>query len=211
MPYKTKTERERENWMTLPEAVDQIRSADNCDERSARRLLVSALSDGLRGLGLLKWERESGDQPPPFGTTSITTSTDTPPLGRDWLDAKIRWRTGRVRDDWGEYKSGKWRVLLLSRHGISRHWAPSRLANPGIPTSAKVINLSAHGSGGRPSERNQVYDALNKMHQEGFNMALPQKKLAEEAAKRNSKRLGDPSWSERAIIGHVSEWLDKHR
>jgi hypothetical protein len=137
--------------------------------------------------------------------------TDTPPLGRAWLEAKIRWKTGRVRDDWGEYKNGKWRVLLLSRHGVSRHWPPLKLSKPSSRISAEVIALSAHRSGGRPSERDQVYDALDKMRQQGFDMALPQKKLAEEAARRNNKNLGDRNWSERAIIGHVSEWLDKHR
>jgi len=119
MPYKTKAERERERWMTLPEAVAHICSADGCDERDARRQLIAALVDNV--LGPLKWERERSDKPAPFGVSSIISTTDTPPLGREWLKAKICWKTGRVRDHW----RGKWRVLLILRHGIARHWKPS--------------------------------------------------------------------------------------
>src|SRR5262249_29285955 len=100
MPYKSKAERERENWMMLPEAAAHIRSADRCNEKAARHQLVKALADGVRVLGPLRWDRETGDKPSPFGDTPVTVPTDTPPSGRDWLTARIRWKTGRVRDDW---------------------------------------------------------------------------------------------------------------
>ena len=212
MPYKTNAERDHEKWMTLPEAVSHICSADNCDEDSARHQLVAALADGLSVLGPLKWKREGSDKPPSFGSSPVTIPTDTPPLGRVWLKANIKWKTGTVRDNWGEYKNGKYRVLLIQRHSINRNWPPpSKLSIPSGATSTKAIDLSTHKSGGRPSERAKVFNALDMMRKEGIDMATPQKTLADEAAKRNNKKLGDRNWSERAIKEHVSKWLDKHR
>jgi hypothetical protein len=211
MPYKTKAESERENWMTLPEAVTHILSADKCDDLSAaRRQLRAALADGA--LKPLRWKRESDDRSPPFGSTSVITPSETPPLGRDWLNAKIRWRMGRVRDDWDEFKNGKWRVLLIHGHSLARHWpkhvrtGPSKHAG-GTRVSAKVIDLSARKGGGRPTARSQVYNELHKMRDSGWDMSLPQKTLAEEVAKRNDKKLGERNWDERTIIEHVSRWL----
>jgi hypothetical protein len=122
MPYKSKAESERENWVTLPVAVAHIRAADRCEEKDARRQLIKALADGPRILGPLRWEKGKGDKPPPFGYTPMTVPTDTPPLGRDWLTARIRWEAGRVHDDWSEHKNGKWRVLLILRSKVEQHW-----------------------------------------------------------------------------------------
>jgi hypothetical protein len=203
MPYKTKADRKRAEWVTLPE--------DTCDERVARDQLIAALSDGVSVLGPLKWEREPKDRPPPFGTTSITRPTDTPPLGAVWSKAKINWKTGRVRDEWGEYKRNKWRVLLILRHNVLR-----QLPQPGSTDrskaggpSANIIEPPTRNVRGRPTPRDQVYDELQQMQTEGCNMTRPQKALAEEVAKRQNKKLGDRNWSERAIIEHISDWLHK--
>ena len=128
MPYKSKAEVERERWMTLPDAVAHIithlraAKADHCDEKAARQQIIKALADGVQVLGPLRWDKEKGDKPPPFGYTPTIVPTDTPPLGRDWLTAKIRWKSGRVLDDWGEYKNGKWRVLMILRATVEQHW-----------------------------------------------------------------------------------------
>jgi hypothetical protein len=135
MPYKSKAERERERWMTLPEAVTHIRSADNCDVTDARQRLLKLLADGLRATGPLKWEKEKDDKPPPFGSTSMIGPSDTPPLGQDWLKAKIRWRNGKVRNDWTEHKYGKWRTPLLLRAKVEQHWPVS---SPAAPTNAPL-------------------------------------------------------------------------
>jgi len=50
---------------------------------------------------------------------------------------------------------------------------------------------------------NEVYVALRKMKDDGYDMTQPKKRLAEEVAKRSSKKLGEP----RTIRGHVSKWL----
>jgi len=128
MPYKSEAERERENWMTLPEAVAHIRSADCCDEKVARQQLVKALADGV--LGPLRWDREEDDKPPPFGYAPATVPTDAPPLGRDWLAAIIRWKTGTVRDDWSEHRNGKWRLLLIHRFKVKQQWPLSSASEP---------------------------------------------------------------------------------
>lgn len=122
MSYKSKAELERERWMTLPEAVEHIRAADRCDVDGACQQIVKALADGVRVLGPLRWERERGDKPPPFGYSAAIVPTDEPPLGRDWGSAEICWDTGRVRDDRSEHKNGNWRVLLILRAKIEQHW-----------------------------------------------------------------------------------------
>jgi hypothetical protein len=210
MPYKTKAELERERWMTLPEAVAHIRSVDKCNECEARRQLIAALADGVRVLGPLKWEREPGDRGAPFGVSSITGPTG-PPLGGAWSEAEINSKTGRVRDDWD---SGKWRVLLILRQGVLGTWqsTPNRSEHPDS-ISANVGGLATANAGGRPSSSDQVYDELWTMQKEGCDMSRPQKRLAEEVAKRLGKTLGDdktpgdPGWSERTIIQHVRDWL----
>jgi hypothetical protein len=134
MPYKTKAERERENWMTLPDAVAHIQSSDQCDDVGAvQRQLHAALADGA--LKPLKWEREPDDRPPPFGYTPVMSPADTPPIGHDWLIAKICWNAGTVRDDWSEHKNGKWRVLLVHRLSVVRQWPPSAPSDMSASTS----------------------------------------------------------------------------
>jgi Bacterial regulatory proteins, gntR family len=122
MAYETRVE--RENWVSLPEALICICRFKNIrDEKEARRQLKAALVDG--NLWPLRWKKERGDQAAPFGFTPVTTSTDTPPRGHAWSEAKIRWSAGRVRDDWDEYKNGKWRVLLIHPSAVARCVSPS--------------------------------------------------------------------------------------
>jgi hypothetical protein len=135
VPYKTKAEQEREEWMTLAEATAHIRAAHECDERAARRQSIAALANRVRYLQHLKWKRERNDRVPLSGYSRVTIPVDTPPLGRAWLEAKIRWKTGRVRDDWGEFNPGKWRVLLISRYGVARLW----------PLPADAVEVEAPG------------------------------------------------------------------
>jgi hypothetical protein len=113
----------REDWVTLPQAVAHICSAKGYgDEKIAQRELRATLAMGLRPLGPLRWQRERDDESAPFGTIPVTRPTDTPPSGPAWLEAKIRWKIGLVRNDWGEYKHGKWRVLLIARRKVLQTW-----------------------------------------------------------------------------------------
>jgi hypothetical protein len=98
MRYRISATLVREDWMTLTEPMVHICSAkEHSDEKIARRELVNTLTQGLQPL---RWQRERDDRALPVGRTSTIMPTDTPPLGRDWPEAKIRWSTGRVRHDW---------------------------------------------------------------------------------------------------------------
>jgi hypothetical protein len=162
LPYKSKAELERDNWMTLIEAVSQICSVDNCNETDARRQLVAALRDGLRPL---RWERERGDRTPRSGYSPVMVPDDAPPLGRDWQKAEIRWETGRVRDDWGEYNSGKWRVLLIHRLDVARHWPTSKPSNAvGIDSSdaTNVLPFAGRKTGPKTGKTQSIINAMNE-------------------------------------------------
>jgi hypothetical protein len=173
-------------WMTLPETVAHICSAKrHNNKRIARRELIATLTMGLRPLGPLRWRRERDDKPPPFGRTSISMPTDTPPVGCAWSGAKIRWSTGRVRDDWGEYKPGKWRVLLISRHAVLKTW-PLPSASDLSPSqvnsdSSDVASMQARKRGRRPEVSKNVKNLMREELQKGKLTAPELDKMTEEA------------------------------
>ena len=139
MPYKSKAERESENWMTLPEAINHFCKIENIPEMKARKQLVAALVDGE--LWPLRWQRERGDRARPFGRSAVPSPTDAPPRGPDWSGAKIRWKTSRVHDDWGEFKQGQWRMLLIHRHRVINCGLQFNQQNTTIPTPKKWCHL----------------------------------------------------------------------
>ena len=204
MSYKTKANAERENWKTIPEVVTDMCAADDCKPKAARNQLRRALTDG--GLWPLRWQLEKGDRVPPIIRDSpFQVPDDLPPRERVWSKAKIDWESGRVRDDWGYYNIGKWRVLLIHRLVAGRHWpqpSPVRRSE----SSAQVINPLTRNLGGRPTPREEVYAALRKMQDDGHDISQPKKRLAEEVAKRCGKKLGEPNWAPRTITDHVSKW-----
>jgi len=155
MPYKSKAERERENWRTIPEAIVAICAADRCDESTARKLLRKALANA--DLGPLRWQPEKGDitlQKPRASRFAIANHG--PPNGQIWITAKIRWSTGRVRDDWD---TGKWLVLLIHRLRIDRYWAPPNTPSAG-PASGNVIPINTRKRGPLPEVGNRIRDAM---------------------------------------------------
>jgi len=159
MPYKSKSELAREDWMTVPDVVAYIRSADNCKEEEAGQQLRKALTDGV--LGVLKWEREKGGKPPPFGYTPIVGPTDTPPVKGVWLTAKIRWKTGEVRNDWGEFKHGEWRVLLIRRFTVLRLWPASETGSHADSDSNEVTKIPRK-RGPKTVVRDKIRDKMRK-------------------------------------------------
>jgi hypothetical protein len=185
MPYKTKAERERENWMTLPDAVAHIQSSDQCDDEGVvHRQLHAALADGA--LRPLRWEQEPDDRPPPFGYTPIMSPTDTPPIGRDWLSAKICWNTGKVRDDWSEHKNGKWRVLLVHRLNIERHW-PLTLPSD-VSTKPKPAKSAA--SYRKRPKREAAETAIREEYPGGVPPTEPDPILLDKVGKRLKEKFG---------------------
>jgi hypothetical protein len=208
MPYRTKAERDRENWKTIPEVVTDIGVADDCKPSTARNQLRRALMNG--DLWPLRWQVERGDRTPPIiRGISSQVPDDLPPRERVWSKAKIDWKTGRVRDDWGDYNNGKWRVLLIHRLAAGHHWPqPSPVRRSESPV--QVINPSTRNVGGRPTPRDEVYTALRKMQGDGYDMSQPPKRLAEEVAKRCGKKLGAKNWAPRTITDHVSKWISEN-
>jgi hypothetical protein len=121
MPYRTKAELDRENWKTIPDTITDICATDDCEPKAARHQLRKALAAG--DLWPLRWQLEKRDRVPerkPPG--SFAVPDDLPPREQVWSDAKIRWKTGKVRDDWGDYNKGKWRVLLIHRLSVAQYW-----------------------------------------------------------------------------------------
>jgi hypothetical protein len=138
MPYKTKAELARENWMTLPEAAAHIRSVEKFKQkRDAYKELLKALEDNAfvhpRGLTLIRWGDEvriSGKAP-----NEIWPRGDPP---RGWRRAKIRWATGKVLDPYGAVEDGNWhpawRTVLLARSTVMQLWPKS--VQPETPKSS---------------------------------------------------------------------------
>jgi len=130
MPYKSKAERESENWMTLPQVVAHIQSSDRLDdERKARDELLKALENGAfqsHRRSLIRWKDEvriSGEPPDEIGPR------DVPPQGHQWAVANIRWDIGEVLDPYGAVENGKWqpewRIVWLARSKVMEIWQPS--------------------------------------------------------------------------------------
>src|SRR5262249_28198108 len=160
MPYRTKAELDRENWKTIPDTITDICAADDCEPQAARHLLRKALAAG--DLWPLRWQLERRDRVPerkPPGPFAVPD--DWPPREQVWLDAKIRWKTGKVRDDWGDYNKGKWRVLLIHRLALAHHWPPtptvdpttlgSHASNVHSTQTDNIVSLSPHSGDDRPS------------------------------------------------------------
>ncbi|MBV9548802.1 MAG: hypothetical protein JO256_03915 [Alphaproteobacteria bacterium] len=118
MPYVSKTEQVSAHWVSIPEAIQRIYSADNCDPENAENQLRTALKDGA--LRPLKWQDE---ETPPIFASTMTIAADTPPQkGPDWGTADIDWNSGTVLDLWGDYKFKKRRILLLPTLRVTQIW-----------------------------------------------------------------------------------------
>jgi hypothetical protein len=78
-PYSDRRLSAKNNW----------RATDK-SEGKCELLRRKALADGVSVLGPLKWEKEKDDKQPPFGYTPAIVRSDTLPLERAWITAKIR-------------------------------------------------------------------------------------------------------------------------
>ena len=182
MPYKSKAERESENWMTLPEAINHICKIENIPEMKARKQLVAALVDGE--LWPLRWQRERGDRARPFGRSAVPSPTDAPPRGPDWSGAKIRWKTSRVHDDWGEFKQGQWRMLLIHRHRVINLWPPVQSTKYDYSDSKKVVPSVSRKRGRAPEKTERIKDEMRKNFRERKFTAAHLEKMKEEVLAR---------------------------
>jgi hypothetical protein len=175
MPYKSRAERESENWMTLPQASAHIKSVNGLDdERKARAELLKALTDNAfysHRRYLIRWKDEvciSGPPPNEIGPR------DVPPRGQEWAQAKIRWASGKVLDRYGGAKNGKWepawRIVWLTRSKVMKLWPGSSkpFLPPTAPTSSASDNVVRFRTRGRtPAISKKIEDAMRKDVQNG--------------------------------------------
>jgi hypothetical protein len=167
----------------LPEVVAHICLADKCSQKDARRNLLKALADDV--LGPLRWDRGKGDKPRPFGNVSIPAPSDTPPRGREWLTAKIRWKTGRVRDDC----SGKWRVPLILHWWVSQHWP---LAKPSAAAAMAPVARQTTKRRRRPAQEAASVELLAEYPTGLPNRAdEPDAMLVDKIERRLKKKFGE--------------------
>lgn len=115
MPHQSVTEREPSDWLTPPQAVALICTADQCDLECARQELREALADGA--LGRLRWKDEHST--PATGDAMVTL--DPPGSDPHWNDVDFDWDAGTVRDDWSDGVP-RHRVLLIHRQRLKEHW-----------------------------------------------------------------------------------------
>jgi hypothetical protein len=113
LPYKSKAEREREQWMTRSEAIALIAKLDGCDRRSASKQFADLLGDGVLRF---KWE----DLPKPIRPVIGVAAPDS----MDWR--QVRFRRDKVFDQWW---TRQWRRPLFHRDDILRPWKESSVAS----------------------------------------------------------------------------------
>jgi hypothetical protein len=97
--------------------------------------------------------------------TPATVLTDTPPLRRVWQDAEINWQTREVRDDWGEYKHGTWRVLLLFRDRVTQLWPPSSpvgVIAADADSTGNVVGFNSRKRGRQAKATPRVMDSMRQ-------------------------------------------------
>jgi hypothetical protein len=202
VPYKSKAEERAASSMTWRELLDHVKAAETCDETEARRQIGNAIAD--RAL-LVRWEDQ---RKVPIGSSPLQAPIDEPP--RDaayWQECK----TDPDDPNRVQAPDGKFRQPLFDRGCVSKIWTMTTQTPPTQSENILPFPRASGGGelGGRPTEREQMRDVLQKMLDDGYEFAKrpPQKTLAEAVAKRSGKKLGDAGWSERTIIEHVSEWL----
>ena len=117
MPYVSKLERERAQWMTLAQVVKYIQDQEGCNRDQALAQILMALSDGEIPA---RWAAD----PPPAGVFIIN-----PPLfSKDEVPTdKWSWSTGvlflNVDESQVILGGGPPRQLFLLRSRILEHWS----------------------------------------------------------------------------------------
>ena len=212
MPYKTKAERERENWLTGKEAIDRIQLSERCQPRVAWRQLQNAIADKVIAV---KWDSKfslpfDSDRPP---------DEETPPNHESfWRNTLMRYSDAFVLDyrvyrpigdpdaftEFAVERGGFYRPILVARRAVETHW-PIELGFP--ETTSKPQASSTLKKKGRPSPAEAIRQTLSQMKKEGASFNKIQKALAAEVAAKNGKSLGDKGWHDRTVVQHISKWL----
>ena len=203
MPYKSKTERKRELFMTLAEAINRISKQDKCSWDEARDQIRAALADNA--LGPLRWEDRL-----------VYIVNDYPLVERRFWQREARIRRGRVFDPCAK----QWRTLLILKHSIFQHWpeppdgASAASENGQATENGSDVVPITKAKGGAPSAKEEIYQALDKLsHEKGHSVkdTMPRKRLAELVAKECDKVLGKSrGWTLGTVLNHIRGWPKKH-
>jgi hypothetical protein len=201
MPYKTKAERVRENWMTLAEAAAYVHSVENFKIKSgAHKEIRKALTDGAfhsSRLHLIRWEEEvriSG-KPLSIGPPAV-------PRDFDWRDARIRWASGKVLDPHGAFEGGEWRpawrTVWLSRSRVRQLW-PAPPDAFSAPTSSQSSAVNAPSTKRRKTgpKTGKLFSVINAMKADLKAKNLTAEQLRDMGDKELCNKYGDKQGAKR--------------
>lgn len=217
MPYKSKAERKRADYVTFVEAVAHICAVDRCDKDAAMEELLSAIIDNEVDV---IWADRQDELGPPAGSKS---------LRQRWVRAAF-WRKERILLKNGgmalndgintpekvrkeAIRAGviEYRPVVVKYADILRHWPKQRTESISrLGTGHRPPSSKATSTGGRPTIKHLVWGTLSLMRDEEYSLNRTQMALAAEIVKRNGKQFGDTGWSERTVLKHVSDWLDEN-
>ena len=228
MAYVSNAERERARWMTAAEAIKHIQKAASCGRDEAWIQLSKAIADGVVPTRWADVSFEPSTGRPGHYVEHYSDEDDVPPTSKwFWAGAWFRFSGGgRVLDDPARRPrsvrrklalSGRleFRPLLVLRDAVDAIWLVASRTVADVETGGtgsdntagnQATSAEATDTGGRPSNKELVYETLSQTRYEGISMAQPQKALAYEIARRNGAQIGAKSWSERIVIAHVSKW-----
>ena len=95
MPYLSIAEKERQLWMTLPEAVAHVRSVERCELQEAQQQIRKALADGAI---LTRWEGNGPIEVLDDGGLKYKGPRSPPRADKMWLAIYLDWDSGAMVD-----------------------------------------------------------------------------------------------------------------
>jgi hypothetical protein len=180
MPYRSRAERERENWYSLSELVEHVKAVDGCDAQEAEKQCRSAFADGALKL---KWE-------PSIVSPWVKPGEINPWLAgkpfhgdRNWLAVKIDWDTGIVLDDFDMPEDGApiERCLFVEKQSAQGAWRPVAPARTGGGKPARQRPGPKPGSIKRYEKADRaLFPEIMQLREQGMSLTEATNKLADE-------------------------------
>jgi hypothetical protein len=183
--------------MTFAEAIDCISKQEKCSPSEATRQMRTALADNeITGLC---WEDQRS------GMTAVLDSRpDYPPTDREFWqgEASIPDDAGRVFDRW----TNRRRTLLVPKQSIFQIWPePSNPSAQGESEQADPITKK--NAGGRPSARDEIHQACDRLFQQGHRVKTMS---LDDAAKLVTRKCGktptEHGWAPRTVKKNIGIW-----
>jgi hypothetical protein len=190
--------------MTFTEAIDWVSKKDNCSRSEATRQIRAAVPD--KAISGLRWEDER-----PGMTAVLDYYPDYPPTDRQFWTSEdsIPDEKGRIFDP----RTKQRRTLLILKDNIFHLWP-----GPSVATAVSENGQATeYGSnvepstkakrGGRPSDMEKFYQALDRLSQQGRRVKdMDPMKAVTLAADACGKKVGEPRWRQRTLLDHLRKW-----